>query len=97
MAVPVRGNLVTGGGDGAEESGKPLRHPAEHEERAPHGMLIEDRQQPLGIAHDPALARLPGAPRHDAVERAHLEVVLDVDGHGVHDRPIDHDGGSCAH
>ena len=33
-----------------------------------------------------ALERVPPRARHDAVERRHVEIVLDVHRHGVHDR-----------
>ena len=40
------------------------------------------------LLHDTALHARPTAlARHDAVERADVKVVLDVDGHRVDDRP----------
>ena len=88
MAVAVRRDLVARGRRSRAPAGKPLRDPAEHEERAAHAVLVEDAEQPLGVAHDAALDRRPTRSRGTTPSNdADVEVVLDVDGHRVDDRP----------
>ena len=94
MTVAVRRDLVALRDDRAHEARKALGHPAEHEEGRANSRVAEDLEQTLRVAADTALHPVPAVARDDAVEHAHMEVVLDVHGHRVHD---ERRRGRCPH
>src|SRR5436309_12706198 len=59
MVPAVAGDLVTGLGDAADQSGMARGDPAEDEEARLHPGLVEQPEHRVGVALDPALARLP--------------------------------------
>ena len=65
----------------------PLGHTAEHEKRSANFVLLEEREKAVGVRDDPALHRVPGRPRHDAIEHTDVKVLLHVNAHRVHDGP----------
>jgi hypothetical protein len=77
---------VTAFRDRADELRLSLPDPRKDEKRAAHVELVEHVEQALGISDDAALHRCPSSPRHDAVEHADVEVILDIDAHCVDDR-----------
>src|SRR5262245_58207180 len=82
----VRRHFVASLGDPTDKSGNARRDPAQNEKRAPDICAREEFQQAFGIGSHPALEPAPPGAGHDAVERRHMEIVLDVHRHGVHDR-----------
>ena len=45
----------------------------------------EEVEEPIGVGTDPAIHRIPRRSRHEAVEDAHVKVVLHVDTHRIDD------------
>ncbi len=86
VPVSVRGDLVTGFGDPADEARVPLSDPAEDEERRPDFALVKEREQTVGVGFHAALVLVPIVSRYAVLERGYLVVVFDVNGQCVADR-----------
>jgi len=85
MVITMRCHFVARGRDLTHERRKALSDPAENEERRAHARAREKLQQPIRISRHAAVELIPSGPRRDAVERGHLEIILDVHAHRVHD------------
>ena len=93
MRVAVTGHLVARRCNGSNKGWKPLCHPAQNEKGGRHVVIREELQDPVGVGTHPALELLPPLSRDHAIEDADVKVVLDVDGHRVHDRGTIHGAG----
>ena len=91
MIPAVRRDLVARARDPLHEIGMPLRHPADHEERAPGLVARQQIEQPGQALSEAGFEATPIAARHARFERRHLEVFFDVDGEMV----LDHMGVGC--
>jgi hypothetical protein len=63
-----------------------LGDPAQGEERADHARLREHVQHSLRVALDPALATVPCGTIDDALERANLKPILNVNRQAIEHR-----------
>ena len=80
-------DLVAGLGDAADQRRMALGDPAQREEGRLDAGLVEQRQDVIGVALDPARQRLPRVAGDHLFEGADLEPILDIDGEGVAHRP----------
>jgi hypothetical protein len=81
----MRRYLMACRGDAPYKIRKTFRNPAKHEKRPQQLGFVEDLEQPVGVAADAAVECVPFGSTDAVLERGDLEIILHVDGHGVHD------------
>ena len=85
VLVSMAPDLVAAIGDLAHQIRMALGDPAQGEEGGGDLVFGQQPKQPVGVGLHPGSVGTPARPVHDVFERHHLEVVLDVDAHRVHD------------
>ena len=66
-----------------------LGDPAQREERGMDAEFGEEIDEPVGIGGNPRRHRIPDVARHRLLQRLDLEIILDIDAHGIDQRGVD--------
>ena len=87
MIGPVARQFVPIREDPSDQCGVPLANPAQYEEGRLSARLGENIEDALGVALNPLRQAVPVLAVNRRSEGLDLEIILDIDRHGVRDDP----------